>query len=120
MKTSLFFDDPLIEYLGSWAIGINIYSVIFRICLVVFLAALIGCERSSKRHSAGLRTFIIVSLASAVSAMIDICIISKTQNGFPVISAASVVSIAMISGNSILFSSKSQIKGLTTSAGLWA
>ncbi|MBQ6776639.1 MAG: MgtC/SapB family protein [Synergistaceae bacterium] len=99
--------------------GITLYSVIFRICLVVVLAAIVGCERSSKRHSAGLRTFILVSLSSAVSAMIDLCIIANTEHGFPIISAASVVSIAMISGNSILFSSKSQIKGLTTSAGLW-
>ncbi|MBQ7151662.1 MAG: MgtC/SapB family protein [Synergistaceae bacterium] len=117
---SLLFQDPLIKYLGSWSIGINFYSVLFRIFLVVALASLIGCERSSKRHSAGLRTFIIVSMASAVSAMIDSCIIAETGKGIPIISAASVVSIAMISGNSILFSSKSQIKGLTTSAGLWA
>ncbi|MDY6399354.1 MAG: MgtC/SapB family protein [Synergistales bacterium] len=120
METPLIFKDPLIEYLGEWAVGINFYSVIFRICLVLVLAALVGCERSSKRHSAGLRTFIIISLASAVSAMVDLSILAKTEHGFPVISAASVVSIAMISGNSILFSSKSQIKGLTTSAGLWA
>jgi len=120
MQTSLFFNDPLIKYLGTWAAEFNFYSVIFRISLVVLLASVIGCERSSKRHSAGLRTFIIVSLASAVSAMIDLRIMAKIQGGFPVISAASVVSIAMISGNSILFSSKSQIKGLTTSAGLWA
>ena len=120
MNNSIFFHDPLIDYIGSWAVGINFYSVIFRICVVVMLSALIGCERSSKRHSAGLRTFIIVSLASAVSAMIDLCILERVEHGFPVISAASVVSIAMISGNSILFSSKSQIKGLTTSAGLWA
>ncbi|MBQ3395327.1 MAG: MgtC/SapB family protein, partial [Synergistaceae bacterium] len=46
--------------------------------------------------------------------------IAQTGHGFAVISAASVISVAMISGNSILFSSKSQIKGLTTSAGLWA
>lgn len=120
MKTPLQFQDPLIEYLGEWALGINFYSALFRIFLVVVLAAIIGCERSSKRHSAGLRTFIIISLASAVSSMIDISILAYTEHGFPVISAASVVSIAMISGNSILFSSKSQIKGLTTSAGLWA
>ena len=120
MKTPIFFYDPLAEYLGSWSTEINFSSLVFRICLVVFLSALVGCERSSKRHSAGLRTFIIVSLASAVSSMIDLCILSRTQYGFPVISAASVISIAMISGNSILFSSKSQIKGLTTSAGLWA
>ena len=42
------------------------------------------------------------------------------KENFAAISAASVVSVAMISGNSILFSSRSQIKGLTTSAGLWA
>ncbi|MBQ9419929.1 MAG: MgtC/SapB family protein [Synergistaceae bacterium] len=109
----------MVEFLGEWIVGINFYSVLFRICLVVVLAAIVGCERSSKRHSAGLRTFILVSLSSAVSAMIDLCIIANTEHGFPIISAASVVSIAMISGNSILFSSKSQIKGLTTSAGLW-
>ena len=120
MTTPIMFQDFIAQYLGEWSIGINLYSVMFRIFLVVALSALIGCERSSKRHSAGLRTFIIVSLASAVSAMIDLCILERTEHGFPVISAAAVVSIAMISGNSILFSSKSQIKGLTTSAGLWA
>ena len=119
MSDSFLFHDPFAEYLGSWSLGINVYSVLFRILLVVVLASIIGCERSSKRHSAGLRTFIIVSMASAVSSMIDVCIISVVKTGLPIISAASVVSIAMISGNSILFSSRSQIKGLTTSAGLW-
>ena len=38
----------------------------------------------------------------------------------PWITAAVVISTAMLSGYSILFSSKGQIKGLTTSAGLWA
>ena len=114
------FNDPLYEILGEWSSGMNIYSAIFRIIIVVILASIIGCERSSKRHSAGLRTFIIVSMASATSAMIDVCIISQNQSGIPIISAAAIVSIAMISGNSILFSSRSQIKGLTTSAGLWA
>ena len=37
----------------------------------------------------------------------------------PVLSAAAVIGITTISGNSILFSSKNQIKGLTTSVGLW-
>ena len=115
-----FTDDPIALALGKWSIDINIYSVLFRIFIVIVLASLIGCERSSKRHSAGLRTFIIVSMASAVSAMIDVCILDVNPQGIPIISAASVVSVAMLSGNSILFSSKSQIKGLTTSAGLWA
>ena len=115
-----FLNDPVAEYLGSWSSGINLYSVLFRISLAVILAAIIGYERSSKRHSAGMRTFIIVSLASSISAMIDLCVISTSTNGTAIISAASAVSVAMISGNSIVFSSRSQIKGLTTSAGLWA
>lgn len=115
-----FLHDPIAEYLGSWSSSINIYSVLFRILLAVILAAIIGYERSSKRHSAGMRTFIIVSLASSVSAMIDLCIVSITTHGTAILSAASAVSVAMISGNSIVFSSRSQIKGLTTSAGLWA
>ncbi|MBR1438449.1 MAG: MgtC/SapB family protein [Synergistaceae bacterium] len=115
-----FTNDPIAELLGTWSVNINVYSVTFRIFLVIILASLIGCERSSKRHSAGLRTFIIVSMASAVSAMLDICILSVKPESIPVISAASVVSVAMLSGNSILFSSRSQIKGLTTSAGLWS
>ncbi|MFR5762504.1 MAG: MgtC/SapB family protein [Oscillospiraceae bacterium] len=37
----------------------------------------------------------------------------------PLLSAAAVIGMTTISGNSILFSSKNQIKGLTTSVGLW-
>ena len=114
-----FLDDPLVPYLGEWSSNLNVYSILFRIFLAVMLAALIGCERSSKRHSAGLRTFILISMASSVAAMIDLSIMTYNKENFAAISAASVVSVAMISGNSILFSSRSQIKGLTTSAGLW-
>ena len=117
---SPFTNDPIAQLLGKWSVDINLYSVSFRIILVIILASLIGCERSSKRHSAGLRTFIIVSMASALSAMLDVCILTVNPNCIPIISAASIVSVAMLSGNSILFSSRSQIKGLTTSAGLWA
>ena len=39
---------------------------------------------------------------------------------FTIISAAAVIGIAIISSNSILYSSKNQIKGLTTSVALWS
>ena len=120
MNTSdAFLADPIAQFLGSWSSGINTYSILFRIFLSVVLASFIGWERSSKRHSAGLRTFILVSMSSTVAAMIDLSIMAYNKENFAAISAASVVSVAMISGNSILFSSRSQIKGLTTSAGLW-
>lgn len=111
--------DPIASYLGQWSMDINIWSILFRIALSVGLAAIIGCERSSKRHSAGLRTFILVSLASTVAMMLD-KFIAFGNGEFPFLSAATIIASATISVNSILFSSRNQIKGLTTSVGLWA
>ena len=112
--------DPMSNLFGSWIMGINMWSIFLRIFLSVLLSAIIGCERSSKRHSAGLRTFILVSLASTIAMIIDIFLIQNYRVVFPMLSASTVIATAMLSGNSILFSSRNQIKGLTTSAGLWA
>ena len=112
--------DIIATLLGEWSSEINIWSVLFRIVLSLLLSSIIGCERSSKRHSAGLRTFILVSLATTVSMMLDIFLLGAFGQGFYVISAAAVIGIAIITVNSILFSARNQIKGLTTSVGLWA
>ena len=111
--------DPIAMKLGAWSVEIGAAAVIFRILLSVALAAVIGCERSSKRHSAGLRTFILVSLASTVAMLLDIYLSSQGDELY-IISAAPVIAAAIISVNSMLFSSRNQIKGLTTSMGLWA
>lgn len=111
--------DPIAMKLGAWSVEIGTAAVIFRILLSVALAAVIGCERSSKRHSAGLRTFILVSLASTVAMLLDIYLSSQGDELY-IISAATVIAAAIISVNSMLFSSRNQIKGLTTSMGLWA
>ncbi|MBO5071251.1 MAG: MgtC/SapB family protein [Roseburia sp.] len=110
--------DYIVGLLGPWAGELCTGSVLLRITLSVLLAAIVGCERSSKRHSAGLRTFIIISLAGATAAIMEGYLFEGCSTD-PWISAAVVLGTAMISGYSILFSSKSQIKGLTTSAGLW-
>ena len=111
--------DPIAMRLGAWSVEIGAAAVIFRILLSVALAAVIGCERSSKRHSAGLRTFILVSLASTVAMLLDIYLSAKGDELY-IISASTVIAAAIISVNSMLFSSRNQIKGLTTSMGLWA
>ncbi|MDD7773146.1 MAG: MgtC/SapB family protein, partial [Eubacteriales bacterium] len=112
-------EDPIASLLGAWSLEVNVYSVLLRILLSVALASVIGCERSSKRHSAGLRTFILVSLASTAAMLTDIYICENSPMTVSLLAPAAVVGIAMLSGNSILFSSRNQIKGLTTSAGLW-
>lgn len=98
----------------------SVLNIAMRIIITVVIGAVIGCERSAKRHSAGLRTFIFVSLATTCAMIMDEYIGRCGGNTMYLISAAAVISTAIISVNSTLFSSRSQIKGLTTSFGLWA
>ncbi|MBO4860580.1 MAG: MgtC/SapB family protein [Clostridia bacterium] len=112
--------DIIGKLLGEWSLELNVWSVLFRVCVSLLLSAMIGCERSSKRHSAGLRTFIVISLGTTFAMLIDVYLRERFETGWFLISAASVVAIALITTNSILFSSRNQIRGLTTSAGLWA
>ena len=115
MKT----DWIALRLLGQWSVELGLGSVLLRLALSLAFSAIIGCERSSKRHSAGLRTFILVSLAGTGTMLIDEYLMQQFGVPVPLLSAAAVIGMATISGNSILFSSKNQIKGLTTSAGLW-
>lgn len=109
--------DPIASILGEWSQTLNGYSVLFRILLSLVLASVVGFERSSKRHSAGLRTFILVSLAMTVAMILDV---GRAATGVYVLSCAGIIGVAIISVHSLLVSSRSQIKGLTTAAGLWA
>ena len=111
--------DWIGSLLGPWSQELTLASVLFRLVLCLTLSAIIGCERSSKRHSAGLRTFILVCLAGCGTMLIDQYLMLFYKAPLPVLSAAGVIGTATLSSNSVLFSSKSQIKGLTTSVGLW-
>lgn len=112
--------DPIAAALGSWSQELGAGSILLRILLSVMLAAVIGCERSSKRHSAGLRTFMLVSLASTAAVMLDIYMGQAAGKPLYLLSAATIIATSTISVNSMLFSSRGQIKGLTTGVGLWA
>ena len=108
--------DPIVKLLGEWSNDVaNIWCIILRVGISVVLGAIIGWERASKRHAAGLRTFILVTLAGTVAMMLDIYI----KGNLFIISGITIIASAIIASNSTLYSSRSQIKGLTTSAGLW-
>lgn len=112
--------DPIANLLGDWSYESNIWGYVLKIGLAIVLSAIIGYERSNKRHAAGLRTFIMITLASTIAMIIDLFLIEEIGVFMPLLSAATIIAVAIISANTILFSSKSQIKGLTTCAGLWA
>lgn len=112
--------DPIAKILGEWSSNITVGAICLRIALSIILSAFLGCERASKRHSAGLRTFMVVSLASTLAGMLDIFLIESYAVTVSLVSAGVVIAVASLSNNSVLFTSKNQIKGLTTSISLWA
>ncbi len=114
------FNDPIVKLLGAWAGELNIYSLILRTLLSIALGAVIGSERASKRHAAGLRTFILISFSSAVCMLLDLMLAADHGTKVFLLSGVCLLSVAIISINSILYSSRNQIRGLTTAAGLWA
>ncbi len=120
--TSILFSttDPISRFLGAWATELSIGAVVLRLFLSLSLSALIGWERSSKRHSAGFRTFIVVTLSGTLAMLLDLCINSQYSSSLFLLSAAAIVSSARIATRTLFFSSRNQIMGLTTSVSLWA
>ena len=112
--------DPIASLLGPWSTELHWYTILLRITLSVLLSAVIGWERSSKRHSAGLRTFILVSLTTTLTMLLDQFLAVQMGQPLFVLSGAAIIAASIISIHSILFSSRSQIKGLTTTAALWS
>ena len=112
--------DPIALLLGPWADRLNWASILLRILLSLLLGVIIGAERASKRHSAGLRTFILVTLTATVTMMLELFLTKTAGGGAHMLSAAVIIAVAIITENSVLFSSRNQIKGLTTSVALWS
>lgn len=113
-------EDLIVKLLGNWCEGFNLGGILFKLILAVVLSAIVGSERATKRHAAGLRTFMLVSMISTLAAMLDKYLIEQFHASFSLAIGATIVGIAIVSSNTILYSSKSQLKGLTTSVALWA
>ena len=107
--------NKLVPFLGEF----NIWTILIRLILAFLIGALFGFERSRKRHTAGFRTFIFVALFSTIAALTDVYFSVNFGEIFPAITTAVVLGGAIISGNTLLYSSKNQIKGLTTAVALW-
>lgn len=111
--------DTFAGLFGPWSMSVNAASICFRLALALLFAAVIGWERASKRHSAGLRTFIAITLSSTVAMLIDTILMESGKEILPVLSAVSLIGSVVTAGNSTVYSSRNQIKGLTTAAALW-
>lgn len=100
---------------------ITIWSVIVRLLLPFIFAGTIGLERAAKKHAAGLRTYILVCLgASAVTMANQFIMISGADTDAARLGLGVVQGVGFLGAGTILVTSRNQIKGLTTAAGLWA
>ena len=118
------FIDPIVRLLGEnfiWLSELTIGSIIVRLALVILFSGIIGIERASKKHEAGLRTYVLVCVGAAVAMLTNQFIFEAFGTGDVGRIAAQVISgIGFLGAGTILITSRNQIKGLTTAACLWA
>lgn len=115
------FVDPLIEAFKWHALAdLNILTVLFRLFLAVLCGGVLGFERATKHQAAGFRTYILVCLGSTIAMLTNEFLNLTTSTGDPARLGAQVISgIGFLGAGTILITSRNQIKGLTTAAGLW-
>ena len=96
-------------------------AVALRIFAAVIIGGLLGLERGLKNRAAGLRTYMLVCVGACVIMLTNQFIFQNYGVGDPVRMGAQVVSgIGFLGAGTIIVTRRSQIKGLTTAAGLWA
>lgn len=96
-------------------------AIALRVFTSILIGGLIGLDRGMKNRPAGMRTYMLVSLGSCLVMITNQFIYQTFGTGDPVRMGAQVVSgIGFLGAGTIVVTRRSQIKGLTTAAGLWA
>lgn len=96
-------------------------AIVLRILSAAILGGILGVERGRKNRAAGLRTYMLVCVGSCLIMLTNQYIYQVCQSGDPVRMGAQVVSgIGFLGAGTIIVTRRSQIRGLTTAAGLWA
>nr|WP_243426985.1 MgtC/SapB family protein [Mediterraneibacter glycyrrhizinilyticus] len=98
---------------------LNIISVLFRVLLAVFCGGVIGVERGRAHQPAGMRTYMLVCLGSALVMATGQYMYIAYENGDPSRLGAQVISGIGFLGAGSIISGKTKVRGLTTAAGLW-
>lgn len=101
--------------------GMDEWAVVIRLAIATAFGSLIGWERLVRHHSAGIKTFSLVSLGSAVATILNIYLAALPNMDADVsrIPAGVVSGIGFLGAGTILVTGRNQIKGLSTAASLW-
>lgn len=97
-------------------------DMIIRLALALFLGVIIGTERVWAHKIAGMRTYALVSMGSALFIIISEIVSLRYlgSQGFDPIRMASQIIVGVgFLGTGLIFSKDSKVMGLTTATGLW-
>ncbi len=101
----------------------NQLAIFGQLALAAFLGAFIGLEREYVGKAAGVRTYSIVSLGSALFTILSVGVIQSAPSAINFdpgrIAAQIVTGVGFLGAGLIIFREK-KLQGLTTAAGLWA
>ena len=97
------------------------FSVALRLLLAMVLGSLVGVERANKRYAAGIRTFALVCLGSALATVTGMYLseIASYPADIGRIPAQLLCGIGFLGAGTIIVTDRRQVRGLTTAAGLW-
>jgi len=102
------------------------WDILLRFFLAIVAGGIIGYERETRRHPAGLRTHILVCVGAAMVAVIECILAERIANAGSGVSltlgrmSAQVISGVGFLGAGTIMTTKRNIAGLTTAASLWA
>lgn len=100
--------------------GISIQEDVIPLLVSVLLGAIVGLERQLRGHGAGLRTHIMVSLASAIFVLITRSITAETPAEMTRVIQGIAAGVGFIGAGTILkLSSEHEVLGLTTASTIW-
>lgn len=121
--------ENLIAYLRQ----LNIYSMMLRVILAMLMGGLIGYERERTSHPAGFRTYMLVAIGASLTVMMsqyydlmqriawaDVVAEVGRRTDMARFGARVVSGIGFLGAGTILVTSRQEVRGLTTAAGLWA
>ena len=112
--------DPIADLLGPWAADFGTGAILLRVVLSLTLSAIFGCERASKRHAAGLRTFMLESLSATAAMLLDLYLRIAFGSRVFLLSAVAILILSSVSVRAVMVSSRGEVKGLTTATALLA